>query len=220
MKDYDAERAAGIEKIAAIEAKFNAVAKILKLNVTKHEPEAHPFRAVLWSNTLFMEASAYGKWRINVHGQYPHYARNGGHVTVYAPVTKKRWDGTEYASTDELHDASISISSDKTPEQIAQDIQRRFMPAYEKRLALVLERIKENDEYYQSGCETLSAVLGRKVTADEAKNRAYQFYETDGCSGNIKVSRGGVEINVDYLSIEAAKKIWAIIQTVKRVKEV
>ena len=214
MTDYEKEKAERQAKAAELTKKLEKVIELLGQKVDR-EREADAWDARASSDKIYLHASEYGKWRVNVSGVFPR-DKDGRYVTVYMPVTKTRGDGSTYESSKELRPSSITISSDKTAEQIAKDIKARFMPEYEKRLALVLERLQEARNY-QDNCEqTLTVAIGRTLTAEEAKNREVDFYHITGHLGEIKASEKTIDLQVSDITPEQAHQIFKIISSVKR----
>jgi hypothetical protein len=64
---------------------------------------------------------------------------------------------------------SINVSEKKSPEQIAKDIQRRFLPAYEELLKTVLERVESSNGAHDNRCKALQK-LGEVVGVEPGKD--------------------------------------------------
>lgn len=217
---YDAERKAEIEKCKALNAKFRLVLAELKLTEVKKEKDEYYHTANIegenvLGEAIYLSANAYGKWRINVSGVYPR-GREGEYLTVYKQVHKIRSDGSEYSGWDEVKSESITVSSDKTPAQIARDIERRFMPAYRERLRLCIAKLNEQIDYQSESETTLEKALGRRLTPEEAKRREYSFYHESGHLGHVKASGKRIDLEISEINADQARKIIQIIKEVKK----
>lgn len=108
--------------------------------------------------TIFAAAETYGAGvdRVSFSGSYP---------------SPKAGAGSTYG----VERVSISCSLSKTAEQLAADIKRRFLPEYEKNLALVRERNAATENYQAGMLANLALVLGRPATDDEERDGRTSF---------------------------------------------
>ena len=66
----------------------------------------------------------------------------------------------------------ITVAMDRGPEKIANAIQSRLLPEYEKQLAVALERIEKSDAYHAGRLQTLKVIaeyFGQLVPEDDDK---------------------------------------------------
>jgi hypothetical protein len=63
-----------------------------------------------------------------------------------------------YAEYDYRDRIEITVSVDKTSEQIARDIQKRFLPAYLTNLQIIFERTQKSDKYEADKLATIKKV--------------------------------------------------------------
>jgi len=100
-----------------------------------------------------------------------------------------------------LKNPHIGCSQDKTPEQIARDIQRRFLPDYMEDLKQVLEANKKTQEYADTKNQTMK-VLGDLLGIEPKKehNNEYSLLIWDTLPGLDK-------IEVDYYGTRVDMKL-------------
>lgn len=149
---------------------------------------------VVRTDRLFMRFD-YDKSRIEISGNYPRFADGN----FYRPDTKD--------------DIVIRVSADKTAGQIAKDIQRRFLPAYQKCLDNAMKRIKECDANIAAIKQNIQR-LGLTVDQDsEVKAYGYKTCELiHGARGVISVSPDSVSLDIGYVSVDKAAEILAILR--------
>ena len=145
---------------------------------------------------LYGSCSSYGKWRIEISCSYPRDCK-GEYIRPY--------DYNETAKD------SITVSSDKSPEQIAKDIERRLMPEYKDRLAKVKEKIRHYDDYHNSTISTLTDLKGFAPDEWEIRNKSFSLRGIKGY-GTVKVSGSEASIELSYMSPLIIKKIIALLQ--------
>jgi hypothetical protein len=115
----------------------------------------------------------------------------------------------------------INIAETKTPEQIARDIQKRFMPSYEENLTLVMERIKRSNEYHLKAKATIDKLseyflnsLGKepqKANQDPWAKTLYVYDELPGLGSTIEVSGDEVTFKVS-VKLEKAIEIFEMLR--------
>ena len=89
------------------------------------------------------------------------------------PETQKGRFGKVYQRYDEKGRMKITVSENKTPEQIARDIQKRFLPPYLEKLQKAVIHIQKIDEYETKKMACLKKVadyLGEDVATPSLKN--------------------------------------------------
>lgn len=193
---YDEQQKIEIEKATEIRAKVVAVFKLLGLKVNKQN-EVCSWRvnekAEKDDVQLYVSSSKFEKWRVTISGGFPRTAK-GEYIRPY------KYDERPH---------EITVSGEKTPEQIAKDIENRFMPRYRELLANVKKQIESADNYMYTTKKTLRA-LGRSV--DEAEEDSKEFHVSfKGGYGHVKASGENVSINLTSLDVQTAKKILALL---------
>jgi hypothetical protein len=93
---------------------------------------------------------------------------------------------------------SINVSFDKTPEQIAKEIERRLMPEYMDVLMKALTRIASSDSYH-SKTEGFAEQIA-KLVGVEAKGNKVDFYRSPHPLLNETISRA--EVHDDDVELE------------------
>jgi hypothetical protein len=93
---------------------------------------------------------------------------------------------------------SINASFNKTPEQIAKDIERRLMPEYMDILMKALSRIASSDSYH-SKTEGFAGQIA-KIVGVEAKGNKVDFYRSSHPVFSETISRA--EVHDDDVELE------------------
>ena len=208
-----------------------AAAKVLKMTASAPDPESKYDARVNMSNAAGEDihvyfSAGYGDKRIKVSGNYPRNADGSYPGTVYA-TTEERGShdkpgtgipGLDIGQYGEIAHPTITISPDKTPEIIARDIERRFLPAYREYLRRVQARVNDHNEYEAKTAAALAALKGAALTEYEAKERKFNM---DGRKvkgqdytphANIQASREDITLEIRNLSIDQAARILAVIK--------
>jgi hypothetical protein len=127
-------------------------------------------------------------------------------------------DIPEYVNGSKVPAPSIAFSISKTPEAIAKDIQRRFLPEYIARLAKVRARIAEGNDYDTRTNATLAAILGRSPDDHERNKRAAsvdlgklpgQEYETRLYA---KASRESVDLELYNVNLDIVQAVIELVR--------
>jgi len=115
-------------------------------------------------------------------------------------------------------DCSINVSEKKTAKQISSDIQKKFIPKYEKALAEVLKIIETSNRYEQNKVETISEIsrhAGEKIDTYNIERGEMWIYSESKNFGSITFrhhSDKNLDIRIANVPIEKAKQIWDILQ--------
>ncbi len=121
--------------------------------------------------------------RWSVSGIYPRNAK-GEQISV-----RKYSDG-------EPHEPVIYMAKTKNAESIAREIARRFLPDYEKRLAVVRDRVEADNGYLAKQQETRSRM----------ERAGVRFYEHSPETGSTSVTDRGyackVQVNSDTVNLD------------------
>lgn len=207
------EREEREQKIKACYAKALLIAKALNYECEPMQDlkeDTYSFRCSLKSGdaSIYLTTGFYGQaWdKLHVSGDYPRGVK-GEYVHVYGVYT---------------NDSPINVSMNKTPERIASDIQKRFIPSYVERLKLVLERINEDKKYNDTTnwlLASLKALLSKEPLTDHEKDRkSFSEYLGENCSGlrvEGKVSRKIADITISNLNKEQAHKLIELLKSFK-----
>lgn len=154
--------------------------------------------------------------RIWISGNYPRGPK-GEYVEAYKKVPcdeSWRWE--------KVSQPRISVSPDKSDEQIVKDIRNRFLPDYLFRLELVLQKIEESKEYEEKNQGNLArlARLVNKGLDDWDKNnrRFVQYFKEsdDNSSKRIEVQVSGDSVKMEFDSLNVAEAA-AIIEAAQRI---
>jgi hypothetical protein len=155
------------------------------------------------------------KKTIAVMGSYPRGVK--GEILLY---------NSNYGTNPQQeYPASINVSIKKTAEQIAKDIERRFMGDHDKAIKLALTRLDKQTRK-QNSRETLLAelagIMGVEHYSEKNKeeNRSveqahiHRYYGSDNpvYSMNIKTDYAGQEVSFDLqVTPDVARKICAVL---------
>lgn len=223
--DYEKQRELERARNAEVRAKLVKVAEILKqpVKVGQGINEEPAYDCRVETPFFYLNFSAgYGKHRVEVRGNYPKqadgsYAGDIWYTQEEREARKaKGIPDTEYGK---IQKPSITISPDKTAEQIAKDIQRRFLPDYLDYRKRLDARIKETDDYESRTKTNLETLKKAKLTDYEEKQKRFSGYAKKGCEGaryEVKVSGTDVDVELHNLTVDQAEEILSIIVKGKR----
>ncbi|HWX22421.1 MAG TPA: hypothetical protein VN578_21175 [Candidatus Binatia bacterium] len=115
---------------------------------------------------------------------------------------------------------SITVDADKSPEQIAADIKRRFLAKYRPVLARCVEA-RDNHEQHVKRCnmlaEEIATLLGQSSREHPSKSHSplHPFVDLpDGLGfGSIEVSNDSVHFDLHSVSVDKARKLAAFLKT-------
>ena len=219
MLEYEARREAEKAKEAEVKAKLVKVAEILKQPVAKEDKDnlydcrvSTPFFNLSFS-------AGYGKQRVNVRGNYPRNA-DGSYVgdVWYTQEEReaRKAKGIPEVNYGKVECPSITISAEKDAEQIAKDIQRRFLPDYLDYRKRLQERIDDTNDYQSVTKKSLESLKkGGKLTEYEIKEKKFDGYvgkDSTGVRYEVKASREEISVELSNLSVEQAKLVLAVIK--------
>jgi hypothetical protein len=97
---------------------------------------------------------------------------------------------------------SINVSFDKTPQQIAKNIERRLLPEYLSILEKAVKQIADSDAYYNK-TENFAKEIAQ-VIGVEAQGNKVDFYRSEPASRDPKKvlkMRGEIEVHDDEVSL-------------------
>ena len=106
----------------------------------------------------------------------------------------------------------ITVSQEKTAQQIVKDMARRFFPGYRQTLNKVVEEIKEYEAFMNkqgSIVKDLAEVCGVTQIRDDGRGNPVGFY-LNSClaRGEVKVSSGVVTIELRGITSDQAKAVF------------
>jgi hypothetical protein len=225
MSNYETELAERRARLATkhkeMAAKFKAAGRILKLTEVKEAPreDAKAWDAAQVSfimgpkgAEMFLRFDAeYGDGRVHVSGVYPRDAK-GQYIDVY---------NTEPGQYGKIYGPNIKLSPDKTAEQIATNIKRRFIPDYAAHLAKVMERVNANNDYESTTAAVLELLKGASLTEYERNSHTITAPIPDGLKLpgreydvriNVKASRGSITLELNNLDAATASNIIQFIR--------
>jgi hypothetical protein len=124
-------------------------------------------------------------------------------------------------------DTEITTSADKSPEKIAAEIQRRFMPAYEDVLALCLARRTEHENYVNTECDLASEVASALGYPIDINTVAHWQASRNGCitldlppnlretsaHGDVEITGSSVGIQIRSLPKQQALRLIEFLKT-------
>jgi hypothetical protein len=144
--------------------------------------------------------------KLHIHGEWP-------------------MDGTKYMSPrswcvvvyDENQDVGINVGADRSPEVIAREITRRFLPAYLALYKKCMERKAEHDAYrnraYKTACE-LATVAGLSFPQG-GDDTQYSLHignvTTRGWYGSARCNADSVDLTLLSLSPEIAAQVLQLV---------
>jgi hypothetical protein len=195
----DRERREEIERKEKTTTLILGVLKILKFTPVEKEKDDLSYHVYLdgenGQESIHLYSGGYQmKERIRISGNFPRTER-GESVELYRYGEKR-------------HEITVSIT--KTPEQIARDIQRRFLPRYRELLGGVVERVNKTNQYARTCAQNLLAIKGEPLTETEARERAWRF--SGSVFGEVWVGNESARIEIHSLPIEVARKIMTMVK--------
>lgn len=109
---------------------------------------------------------------------------------------------------------SITVAGDKSPEAIAKDAARRFIPAYLAALATAQER-RDRDVSYENNRDTLARDLAERCGTTPYKHSAGRwsaYRDSGGYFCDCEASGDGtVELKIRNLPADKARRIIAVV---------
>jgi hypothetical protein len=230
MTDYDKAREIEHARTAEIRAKIVAAAAVLKFTAEAPDPDCKYDCRVHIRNAageeIYLYTIAYDKWRVKVSGNYPRNADGSWPGAVYATNEERGTHdvpgtgipGLDIAQYGEISSPSITISPDKTPEVIARDIERRFLPAYREYLRRLMVVINAHNDYEMITAASLETLKGAALTEYEIKDRKFNMdgrkvkgQDYTPCA-NVRASREDITLEIRSLTIDQARRILAVIK--------
>lgn len=208
------EKAEEKRKALKIRAKIAAVAKLLGMKLEpEKDKEGGPYPSgsikAADGSGYWLRAETYGRdayKKLRVSGDYPRDSK-GQYVEIY-----------EY---DEKHNRvnapAVSVSVEKSAEQIAKDIRRRLEPGYLARLAKVREKVANTNDYEVRTLAALTALKGSELDNYERERHAVTVH---GCNFGgdyasracIKASREDITLEIHNIPEDVAAKILNILR--------
>jgi len=144
----------------AFYSKMNEVAKSLGMKMEEYEERYDNFCYLVGDNEIKLCIS---------NGNYPKNAESK--LKIY-PSYPRAKSGSLWSRD---HNVEINVSSVKTSEQIARDIQKRFLPAYLTNLEIIKKWNKESDDYQENKANAIKEVADHfkwELTGQD-KDRCY-----------------------------------------------
>lgn len=191
------EREEEKERQEKVEALIRGVSKILGFKLEEKEKDSWNYlclNARKGEESLHFTSGGYQmKDRIKISGNFPK-TEKGEYVDPYGYQEKR-------------HEITVSIA--KTPEQIARDIERRFLPHYRTLLKGMIERVQKSNEYDRTSVRHLEELKGTELSEEE--RRGHRFHLSDEIFGEVSVHGETVNIELHSLPLETAKKIMELI---------
>ena len=223
MTDYDKRRQEEQARNKEVEAKMAGALVILGYEIEAQDRQAWDSRAVgIKGNTkLWLSFSAgYGKNRINASGSYPRHT-NGDYVGQVYYTNEEReaienaGKTTEYGK---VPSPSITISPDKSPAQIAKDLERRLIPDVDDYTARVIKVIEGQTDCEDKSLNALEVVAGRKLDEYDARNKKTNVHieragEGYACRVHITAHREDVRLEIADLKPEQARRVVELVQS-------
>lgn len=116
-----------------------------------------------------------------------------------------------------ISQSAINVSESKTPEQIARDLERRFLPVYLPELEKTVERVKETNIYYQkreANIEKLAKYFGVEFKEDNQEPQIYVYDKIKGLGSRIEAyGEDTVKFELE-LTPEMAIKVFDLLKEV------
>jgi hypothetical protein len=191
------EREEEKERNEKIRNLIKCVSKILGFTLEKEKDDDWRYVSVnagKGDESIHFSSNDYSlKERIRVLGNFPKTGKND-YIDPY------RWG-------EKRHEITVSIG--RRADQIAKDIERRFLPRYRELLKRAQEQVSKAN-VYQGACErNLEAIKGAPLSEEEKKRREYHL--TGDIFGSVKVTDTDANLELHSVPIEAAKKIVRLI---------
>jgi|SRR5665213_1174555 len=150
---------------------------------------------------IHLSYSNYGRGadfnRIKVSGNYPKARGENTHRTVYGDDRK------------EMAHPSMTVSAEKSPELIAKDITRRFLPAHKDYHTRSQAGAKEADTYEDETITALELVKGEKLSDYELQRHeiSHGTFRGEHTYGKVSASGSSVRVEISGLTPQQAKAI-------------
>lgn len=193
-----------IEEHKSIEALTSELAKILKGTVKpKRDLEDWNCEILLdMGMSIYVRFSDHKKTHFYFIGGFPRNHRGECHFP------------RDY---DKLSYKAISCSVKKSAQQIAKDIQNRFLPTYTEAYMEMLKRAQNDDSYYNEStatAKTLAAFVGTNVHTEYHSKKAQAKFSISikESSVNVECRRDQVCLDISYITREVAEQILAILK--------
>lgn len=155
------------------------------------------FKATKEDHTLYFRTNYFmQKRRICISGGYPRQS-NGSYVSPYGYGEKQ--------------DDKITVSAEKSADQIVRDIKNRLLPAYENRLEKVKAEVERQDNYENLKKKTLQSLAEEAGKEPETSGGSIYLDCGEGYL-TAKVSGYKVYMSLHSISAETAKKIIGMIK--------
>jgi len=107
---------------------------------------------------------------------------------------------------------SITVSAERTPEQIAKDITRRFLPGYTEMYVRCALRRNERDAEAVAKADLEKYLI--ELVGDERLNLPKSFTETRSCYGSVVVnSSNSIQIDLRGLDSKTAVEVLNFLKT-------
>jgi len=176
-----------------------AVCKILKFTPVEKKDDSWHYvymDAKKGEESIHFSSGGYQmKDRIRISGSFPR--------------TEKGESVDPYRYGEKRHEITVSLA--KTPQQIARDIERRFLPRYRELFGGVVERVNKSNQYARTCAKNLEAIKGKPLTEYEMKERTWRF--SGSVLGEVWVDNESARVELHSVPIETAKKIMAIVKS-------
>lgn len=140
---------------------------------------------------LHASTSAYEKWRITWRPWFP----GGSDVTPFGYGER----GPE-----------VTTSSERSAQQVAEDIKRRLFGDMFRLHGVCLEKMKARDEYKAALLANMKR-LHPKAEAREIERSEFTRYAGEHIWVNVKVSRDDVRLELHSVPLDVAEKILALL---------
>lgn len=133
---------------------------------------------------------------------------------------QSRVDGSQFYPSQlyspQVSSPSITVNADKSPEQIAKDIARRFLPDYRAVLARCLEARDNHDSYIRNSnslAKELADILGEKPSGRSEAERQHIHLSSlkKNFYGDFHVSGDSISVDLRSLNPDQARKLAAFI---------
>ncbi len=212
MTEYEIRIQKEQARNAEVGGKLLRVAEILHQEV-KTEKNESSCRCTVETKELFMTFSAgYEDGRIHVSGVYSRLADGTMYDSLYYTQEEKserKARGLVNTNYGKIEMPRITVSPEKTAEQIAKDIQRRFLPDYRYYLARLLVVINATDSRAAAIKRNLELLKGSPLTKHEREGSRYVEC-VNGRSFSVRGYSDCVSIEFNSLTVEQATEMVAI----------
>lgn len=202
IADMDERQLAEKKRADAIGDKIRAAIKILGFDLHQSDNDMNCYRTAQ-------------EWTLpNAEGMTLHFRQGYGsqHNRISIGASYPKTAKGEYIRPTDYNETrkdEISVSGDKTAEQIASDVTRRLMPVALEYLACVKKQIASSDDYDATTEATLTALKGAPLTEHEKASNSIDIKEA--WHHTATVSKKEVSLKLNYLDLETALKIIALL---------